>query len=83
MEGQTSPFSSGVSPACEERCVIAAGQTKSTRVIRFLTEGTIEAAILKFQDRKLKEPGVEEDSPLTQLQDLDAGSLLGIISEHP
>ncbi|KAK9831775.1 hypothetical protein WJX74_008901 [Apatococcus lobatus] len=59
------------------------GQTKSTRVIRLLAEGTIEAAILSYQGRKLQEPASDDKAPATQLQELDPGALLSIINEHP
>ena len=60
-----------------------AGQTKSTRVIRFLAEGTIEAAVLDFQRRKMQQPGEEEEVAASHLQDLDPASILSLVNDHP
>ncbi|KAK9861722.1 hypothetical protein WJX84_002580 [Apatococcus fuscideae] len=59
------------------------GQTKSTRVIRFLAEGTIEAAVLDFQRRKMQQPGEEEEVAASHLQDLDPASILSLVNDHP
>lgn len=62
-----------------------AGQTKATRVVRLLAEDTIEASILKYQQRKLTAGGAasaDEDSVLPQ-QDVDATTLATLMRDHP
>ena len=62
-----------------------AGQTKATRVVRLLAEDTIEASILKYQQRKLTAGGgssVEEDSLLPQ-HNVDASTLATLMRDHP
>ncbi|KAK9915395.1 hypothetical protein WJX75_008587 [Coccomyxa subellipsoidea] len=63
------------------------GQTKATRVVRLLAEGTIEASILKYQQRKLTAgggsgSGIEEDSLLPQ-HGVDASTLATLMRDHP
>jgi hypothetical protein len=67
--------------------VVRAGQTKATRVVRLLAEGTIEASILKYQQRKLTAgggsgSGIEEDSLLPQ-HGVDASTLATLMRDHP
>ena len=62
-----------------------AGQTRRTRVVRLLAEGTLEAAILKMQQRKMasQQPGEGADALTLAEAEVDAGTLVSIISDHP
>ncbi len=63
---------------------ISAGQTKRTRVVRLLAEGTVEAAILKMQERKMASgPAQEPEGPILGQSEVDAGTLVNIMNDHP
>lgn len=54
-----------------------------TQVVRLLAEGTIEASILKLQERKLSTgDDVEDDASLAR-NDVDASTLMGLMKDHP
>lgn len=61
-----------------------AGQTKATRVVRLLADDTIEASIIKYQQRKLAAGSAnpDDDLPLPQ-HDVDATTLATLMSDHP
>lgn len=61
-----------------------AGQTKPTRVVRLLTEGTIEKSILAYQRKKLQTPGRVQTGIHLQEAELLAGSTLAdLLAAHP
>lgn len=61
-----------------------AGQTKPTRVIRLLTEGTIEKSILAYQRKKLQTPGQAQNGIQLQEAELLAGNTLAdLLAAHP
>ena len=63
---------------------MAAGQTKTTRVVRLLAEGTVESAILKMQDRKMANQATEEpEGAILGQSEVDAGTLVHIVNDHP
>lgn len=60
------------------------GQTKPTRVIRLLTEGTIEKAVLSHQRKKLQTPEQYQIGMQLQEAELLAGNTLAdILAAHP
>ena len=62
----------------------AAGQTKPTRVIRLLTEGTIEKSILAYQRKKLQTQGQTQTGLHPQETELLAGNTLAdLLAAHP
>jgi len=68
----------------QQGCGMSAGQTKTTRVVRLLTEGTVESAILKMQDRKMATKVTEEpESAILGQSEVDAGTLVNIVKDHP
>lgn len=49
-----------------------------------LTEGTVESAILKMQDRKMATKVTEEpESAILGQSEVDAGTLVNIVKDHP
>ena len=63
---------------------MAAGQTKRTKVVRLLAEGTVEAAILKMQERKLASAAPEEpETAILGQSEVDASTLVNIMNDHP
>ena len=61
-----------------------AGQTKPTRVIRLLTEGTIEKSILTYQRNKLQTSGQAQTGIHLQEAELLAGNTLAdLLAAHP
>ena len=54
-------------------------------MVRLLAEGTLEAAILKMQQRKMasQQPGEGADALTLAELEVDAGTLVNIISDHP
>ena len=59
-----------------------AGQTKPTRVVRLLTEGTIEKALLAYQ--RSKAGSAKQEAEQLQEQELLAGNTLATLLEaHP
>ena len=62
----------------------ATGQTKPTRIIRLLTEGTIEKSILAHQRKKLQTPGQGQTGVQLQEAELLAGNTLAdLLAAHP
>ncbi len=62
----------------------ATGQTKPTRIIRLLTEGTIEKSILAHQRNKLQTPGQGQTGVQLQEAELLAGNTLAdLLAAHP
>jgi len=62
----------------------ATGQTKPTRIIRLLTEGTIEKAILAHQRKKLQTHGQGQAGMQLQEAELLAGNTLAdLLAAHP
>ncbi|KAL0028145.1 hypothetical protein WJX77_009970 [Trebouxia sp. C0004] len=60
------------------------GQTKPTRIIRLLTEGTIEKSILAHQRKKLQRPGQGQMGVQLQEAELLAGNTLAdLLAAHP
>lgn len=66
-------------------CWRHAGQTKTTKVVRLLAEGTVEAAILKMQSRKMASGAANEEAEGAILgqSEVDAGTLVNIMADHP
>ena len=63
---------------------MTAGQTKRTKVVRLLAEGTVEAAILKMQERKLASKAPEEpETAILGQSEVDASTLVNIMNDHP
>ena len=63
-----------------------AGQTKPTRIIRLLTEGTIEKSILAHQRKKLQGHGQGQMQAGLQLQEaelLAGNTLADLLASHP
>lgn len=61
-----------------------AGQTKPTRVIRLLAEGTIEESILAYQRKKLQTSGQGSSGTHLQSAELLAGNTLAdLLAAHP
>ena len=61
---------------------VCAGQEKPTRVVRLLTEGTIEKALLAYQRSKVGSANQQADQ--LQEQELLAGNTLATLLEaHP
>ena len=76
----------GPTPVTKVRGValVAAGQTKRTKVVRLLAEGTVEAAILKMQERKLASAAPEEpETAILGQSEVDASTLVNIMNDHP
>ena len=72
----------GCCAAFQQSLWSAAGQTKPTRIIRLLAEGSIERAILAHQRMKLQAPGQGRTG--AQLQELLAGNTLAdLLAAHP
>jgi hypothetical protein len=51
--------------------------------VRLLAEGTIEASILKLQDRKLSAGQTTNDDPDLLQNDVDATTLMTLMGDHP
>ena len=67
-----------------EHLWVGAGQTKRTKVVRLLAEGTVEAAILKMQERKLATKTAEEpETAILGQSEVDASTLVNIMNDHP
>ena len=63
---------------------VSAGQTKRTKVVRLLAEGTVEAAILKMQERKMASGSAQEpEGAILGQSEVDAGTLVNIMNDHP
>lgn len=68
--------------SCTLTIVAGTGQTKPTRVIRLLTEGTIEKALLAYQRSKVGSANQQADQ--LQEQELLAGNTLAdLLEAHP
>lgn len=53
-------------------------------MVRLLAEGTVEAAILKMQERKLASKVAEEpETAILGQSEVDAGTLVNIMNDHP
>lgn len=52
-------------------------------MVRLLVEDTIEASILKYQQRKLTAGGASADDTVLPQQDVDATTLATLMRDHP
>ena len=53
-------------------------------MVRLLAEGTVEAAILKMQERKLASKAAEEpEVAILGQSEVDASTLVNILNDHP